>query len=101
MSTSTTETADAAAEREKRDKALKEAYVAATKRLRDQHQDEFNGYRQLEAAERGYEWKPRSSPEEKAAAELQRLIAEFPHLVNQVTAAPVPQTEVEDGPTSI
>lgn len=68
-----------------RDKALKKAYQAANRRLRQEHQDEFNVYYAEEAEALGYEWKPRQTAEQKAEAEFQRLLAEFPHLAEQVS----------------
>lgn len=60
---------------------LREAYTAATQRLREAHREEFNGYYGEEAKQRGVEWSPRLSPEEKAKATLEALIAEHPDLL--------------------
>lgn len=69
-----------------RDAVLKATYVVATKRLREAHLDEFNGYRQEEAAKRGVEWTPPLSADQKARADLDRLLAEHPHLVEELAS---------------
>lgn len=58
----------------------RQAVAAADKRLREAHRDEWLGFAQQEAQARGVEYKPRPTPEEKAAAELDRLLAEHPEL---------------------
>lgn len=73
-------TAEEAAEKEARSAALREAYSTATKQLRVNHLDEFNGLQKAAAAALGYEWVPRPSPAEKAKAELDKLLAEHPEL---------------------
>jgi hypothetical protein len=69
-----------------RQKGLNAAYSAASKRLREAHQDEFNSLYQQEAADRGIEWTPKATPEQKAEQEMQALLAQFPHLVGKLTA---------------
>jgi hypothetical protein len=83
--TETTETTEMAAD--ERDKRLQKAYTAATQRLREAHRDEFNALYETAAGEQGVEWKPRQSPEQKAEAEFDRLLADYPHLKDRVTGA--------------
>lgn len=63
-----------------RQQRLTKAYNAANGRLRDAHVEEFNGYYQEEAAKLGEKWEPKLTPAQKAAKELERLLAEHPHL---------------------
>lgn len=70
-----------------RKSALRKAYGQATQDLRDKHRDEFNQQYAERAAEAGVEWNPRLSPEEKAAAEFDALLAEFPQLKERLTQA--------------
>lgn len=72
-------TADAKA-REERDNALKGAYQAATRRLREEFKDYFNRFYAEEAEARGQEWKPKPTKEEKAKAELDALLEQYPSL---------------------
>jgi hypothetical protein len=67
-----------------RDEALRKAYAKATKRLREAHQPEFNALYAEEAKVLGYDWSPKPTKEEKARDELNRLLAEFPHLAAQI-----------------
>jgi hypothetical protein len=77
------ETEDAKA---KRQKALREAYTAAEKRLKEENLDRFNVLNKQEAAARGYSWSPRLTKEQKAEAALEKLLTEFPHLRNSSVA---------------
>jgi hypothetical protein len=72
--------ADTPAEPLTREAALRKAYSLATKRLREAHQDEFNGLYTAEAKKLGHEWTPRPSDEQKAVEELDTILAKFPHL---------------------
>lgn len=63
-----------------RDKRLQKAYTSATQQLRDNHRDEFNDLYSKYAEEQGVEWKPRLTPEQKAEAEYDRLLEQYPHL---------------------
>jgi hypothetical protein len=74
---STTSTDDAAKTRK--------AYSAATRRLREAHKDEFNGFMREEAKRLGVDWAPRLTPEQKAEQEFDRLLEEHPHLRAKVT----------------
>jgi hypothetical protein len=63
-----------------RDEALRQSYSAATTRLREAHLDEFNALRQEEAKNRGVDWTPPPTEEQKAAAELEAIFERHPHL---------------------
>lgn len=63
-----------------RDNALKAAYVAATRRLREDEKEKFNRYYAEEAEARGQEWKPKPTKEEKAKAEMEALLEQYPSL---------------------
>lgn len=71
-------------ENKERQAALNAATNAADRRLRAAHQDEWNDYKAAEAKERGQEWSPKQTDEEKAAAQLFALLTEFPHLADAV-----------------
>jgi len=60
------------------------AYSAAEKRLREENRDRFNALMAEEAQARGVDWKPRPTAEEKAQAELDRLLAEHPALAERL-----------------
>lgn len=68
------------AEQVTRDKALTKAYGVATAQLRDQYRDRFNELYSAAAAEAGYEWKPKLTPAQTAAAQFDALLAEYPEL---------------------
>lgn len=59
------------------------AYGAAVKRLREGHRDEFNAMVAEEMKARGVDWRPRLTPEEKAAKQIKQLLAEHPDLAAQ------------------
>ena len=65
---------------EARDKALRESYNAAMTRLKNDHLDEFNKLRAEEALQRGVEWAPKKSKEDRAAEQIEALLAEHPTL---------------------
>lgn len=71
---------------ESKDNLLRQAYGAATQRLREQHRDDFNKLYAEEAKQRGVEWTPKKSPEEKAREQLEALFAEHPHLREEYLA---------------
>ena len=62
-------------------KAKSDAYGAAVTRLKDENRGRFNELVGEEMAKRGIEWSPRPTAEEKAAAEIKRLVSENPNLV--------------------
>jgi hypothetical protein len=68
-----------------RNTLLRQAYTAATSRLRDGHRDEFERLYQQEAQNRGVEYTPRLSPEQKAEKELADLLEKHPHLREKIT----------------
>jgi hypothetical protein len=78
------ETQQTEAQKAERDNLLRQAYGKATAQLREQHRDEFENLRMEAAKELGVDWTPRKKPEEKAAEEFDRLLAEFPHLAKRV-----------------
>lgn len=67
-----------------RQQALNAASGAASKRLKTAHSDEWDKYMVEEAKARGQEWQPKASPEQKATAEFERLLSQYPHLAEQV-----------------
>lgn len=67
-----------------KDSLLRQAYGAATARLRDAYRAEFNKLYAEEAAARNVEWKPRPTEEEKAEAQLAALLAAHPNLREKV-----------------
>lgn len=72
------------AAKEARQKAIRDSYSAASKRLREAHLKEFNDLHREEAANRGYDWSPQPTKAEKAEAELRRLLEENPELAAKV-----------------
>jgi hypothetical protein len=63
-----------------RTKLLNAAYGAATKRLRDENLDRFRDLYVEEAKERGIDYVPKPTKEEKAEQALAQLLAENPDL---------------------
>lgn len=72
------------AETNPRQKALNAATAAANKRLKESHLDEWNKYMAEEAEQRGQEWSPKKSPEQRAEEEVARLIEQYPHLAEKI-----------------
>jgi hypothetical protein len=68
------------------DKATKQrkAYGLAQTRLREAHREEFNAFMAEEAKALGIEWKPKPTDEEKAKAELDKILAAHPGLREQM-----------------
>lgn len=62
----------------------RQAYGAATRRLRESHRAEFNALMQEEAKELGLDWKPKPTDAEKAAAQVAALLAAHPELREQM-----------------
>lgn len=58
-------------------KARSAARSAALSALRKNHAEEYNGLLAKEMEERGIDWSPRLTPEQKAKAEIQRLSETF------------------------
>lgn len=76
-----------AVKQEERERLLTQAYGAATKRLRDEYRSEFNSLYEEEAAQRGVEWHPKLTAEQKAEQEFDALLAAFPYLAERVPVA--------------
>jgi hypothetical protein len=66
--------------KETRENAVRAAYSKATTSLREEQRTRFHELVKAFAAEAGYEWRPQQTKAEKAAAEIERLIAENPDL---------------------
>lgn len=64
----------------------RQAYSNAEKALREKHQDEFRDLVKAEAQKLGVEYKFRPSAEERAAAEMEALLAKFPGLREKVAS---------------
>lgn len=71
-------------ESKKRDAAIRKAYSAASKRLREAHMDEFHAMQSEEAAKLGIKWSPRPSAEQKAEEELSSILAKHPSLAERL-----------------
>jgi|KBSMisStaDraftv2_1062788.scaffolds.fasta_scaffold33168_2 hypothetical protein len=67
-----------------RDQVIRAAYTAAGRRLRDAHHDEFIQYQIEECEKRGLNWRPRETPEQRAASEFDRLLREYPFLADRL-----------------
>lgn len=67
-----------------RSEALKKAYRSATSLLREEKRDRFEELYVQEAKALGVEYTPRQTPEQKAEAELEALLTQFPHLRDKV-----------------
>lgn len=70
----------------------RKAYSSAETLLKQRHTDEFKSLVQEEAKRLGVTYVFRETPEEKAAKQMQTLLAQFPHLASQV------QTSTEQAP---
>lgn len=67
-----------------KDTKMREAYSAATKRVREDNREVFNKYMTEEAKARGIDWTPKPTAAEKARAEFQRLLSEHPEFASEV-----------------
>ena len=74
-----------------RDQIIRASYTAAGARLRGAHHDEFIQYQIEECQKRGLDWKPRETPEQRASSEFDRLLAEFPFLLDRLPMDTTPQ----------
>jgi hypothetical protein len=72
-------------EAESRAEAKRKAYSAATTRFRKENPSEWNRVLKDEYAKVGIEWNPKPTEEERAAAEIERLLAEHPDLRTKFT----------------
>lgn len=89
-------TVEPADDKTERSNKLRQAYSAATTRLREEHRDEFDTLYSQEAQDRGVDYTPRLSPEQKAAQEMAELLEKFPSLREQFT--PDDDTTDDGGP---
>lgn len=71
-----------------RQSALRSAYGSATRVLRENHRDEFDGLYQREAKALGVEYTPRLSAEQRALQQIEALLAEHPSLRTQFSDSP-------------
>lgn len=71
---------------EERSKALRKAYGNATTRLREEHRDEFDRIYTEEARALGVDYQPKPTAEQKAEAELQVLLQQYPHLRDKIAS---------------
>lgn len=86
MSVSPAESTPTAETEKSRQALLREAYGAATTRLREARREEFDSLYVQEAQARGVDYKPKPTAEQKAEAELAELLEKFPHLRDKVSA---------------
>ncbi len=87
MTKSTTRLAEVPPEGEEdRKTLLRKAYSNATQRLREGHKQEFQSLYAEEAKALGVEWTPRLTEAEKAEAQFEQLLIDYPHLREKVTA---------------
>lgn len=82
----------------KKDKAMSAARSAAAAALRAKHQDEYNELLVAEAKDRGIDWSPRPTAEQRAAEEMERLLQQFPELAERVNANAAKDTGPDEGP---
>jgi hypothetical protein len=88
----------ATTEEKSKDSLQREAYGAATKRIREDNRSTFNLYMQEEMKARGLEWAPKPTAEEKAEAQLQAILAEHPGLAARITGDPEGYTTTAEQP---
>lgn len=72
--------------KDKAEKARSRAYHKAVMALRKAHHDEWERLYQLACENEGVAYKRRLTPEEKAAAEIEAILAKFPNLRNPADA---------------
>lgn len=77
--TETDQTTDTTESQEAKD-PHRASYSAATTRLRDEFRSRFNELMAEEMRNRGQEWKPRATDEQKAEATIQELLDKYPDL---------------------
>lgn len=78
----------------------RKAYGLAMKRLREAHREEFNTFMAEEAKTLGVDWKPRPTEAEKAAAELDALLAAHPELRERLAPAEKDTMTVAEPPVA-
>lgn len=79
------EAESSAEDNKSRERLLRQAYGKATTELRASNQYEFNRLYAKHAKELGVEWHPRQTPEEKATAEFDALLEEYPFLRDRLS----------------
>lgn len=83
-------------------KRKKEAYAAATSRLREERRTEFDALYSQEAEARGVTYTPKPSAEQQAAEQVADLLNQFPNLkerfvpVDPEVVEPTPVDPVEE-----
>lgn len=65
-----------------------DAYTAAQKTLRETYRTEYNALVAKEMAARGVEWKPKPTEAEKAAAQVEKILRDYPDLRAQFQSPP-------------
>lgn len=69
--------------------ALNKASAAASATIKERYIDEWNVEMEKEAKALGQDWKPRLTPEQRAEADLAKILAEHPDLAAKVAAGQV------------
>lgn len=72
---------------------IRQAYTAATAKLRDEHRAHFNSLMQVEAKRLGVNWKPRPTSEERAREDLRQMLADSPDLREYVLELVSPKND--------
>lgn len=82
---------------ENRDSNLRKAYTKATQDLREKYREDFETFYSKRAAELGETWVPKPTAEQKAAQELEAILAQYPHLAADIHyAAEEPEVVKDD-----
>lgn len=71
-------------------KARAAAYTAASTRLREARQDEYNAFVKEEMAARGFEWTPRATGKDRVLEQIRALATKAGLEVDEVAAALLP-----------
>ena len=80
---------------EDRDRIIRAAYTAANRKVREAHHEEFIQFQIEECKARGLDWKPRETPEQRAAAEFDRLLKDYPFLADRLPMDTAPAEPAE------
>jgi aspartyl/asparaginyl beta-hydroxylase (cupin superfamily) len=67
-----------------KDTLMSRAYSAASRRLREGHQDEFNDYMVEETERLGIKWTPKPTPQDRALQEITKLLETIPGLAEKL-----------------
>lgn len=81
------EQAPAPDEKADRESGLRKAYSLATTRLREEFRTDFDRLYSEEAEKLGLTYTPKPTPEQKAKADLEKLLAEYPHLKDELVSS--------------